>query len=326
MKWGILATGNIASKFANTVNLMKEEGQILTACASRNKEKAQEFAQRFGIKNAYGSYEELGSDPEVEAVYVATPNNMHYENTKMLLLAGKHVLCEKPFTVNKEEAEELFQLAKEKGLFLMEGVWTYHLPAMKKMQELIRSGAIGDVIYARSDYGFVARGARKARKFDSALAGGALLDIGIYNLAFMRMVMGNVNPVAFTSKHHINEFGTDDFSTIQLEYPQDRTATITTCIGIDMPRHAAVYGTKGSILLEDFQAAATLKVHVDGCDAEEITYPIKMGGFEYEIREATKCIAEGKSFSEVMSPSESMALVSYMSEIRESWGLKFDCE
>lgn len=326
MKWGILATGNIAAKFAKTVNLMKEEGQVLAACASRNKEKAEEFAARFGIEAAYGSYEEMAADPNVEAVYIATPNNLHYENTKMCLLSGKHVLCEKPFTVGKVEAEELFAIAKEKGLFLMEGVWTYHLPAMKKMQQLIRDGVIGDVIYARSDFGFVAKGARKARKFDSALAGGALLDIGIYNLAFMRMVMGYVNPVAFTSKHHINEYGTDDFSSIQLEYPADRTATIVTCIGIDMPRHAAVYGTKGSILLEDFQIASGLTVSVDGEEVQKLSFPIEMGGFEYEIREADRCIKAGLSSSDVVPPAESLALLDSMLEIREAWGMTFACE
>ncbi len=326
MKWGILATGTIAAKFANTVNLMKDEGQVLAACASRSKEKAEEFAARFKIAAAYGSYEEMLSDAEVEAVYIATPNNLHYENVNMCLQAGKHVLCEKPFTVGKEEAEELFALAREKGLFLMEGVWTYHLPAMKKMQELLRDGVIGDVIYARSDFGFVAKGARKDRKFDSALAGGALLDIGIYNLAFMRMVMGYENPTAFTSKHHINEYGTDDFSTIQLEYPSDKTATIVTCIGTAMPRQAAVYGTKGSILMKDFQICDELTVSVDGEETQVLSFPIEMGGFEYEIREAERCIRSGLTASPVVPPEETLSLLTTMLEIREAWGLKFACE
>lgn len=326
MNWGILATGNIASKFANTINLMYQENQTLAACASRSTEKASEFAARFSIPKAYGSYEELLTDPSVECIYIATPNNLHYENIKMCLLAGKHVLCEKPFTVTKAEAEELFLLAEEKNLFLMEGVWTYHLPAMKKMQELIQTGVIGDIVYARSDYGFIARGARYARKFDSALAGGALLDIGIYNLAFMRMVMGKENPESFTSRHHINEFGTDDFSTILLEYSAGKTATITTCIGIDMPRNAIVYGKKGSISLKDFQAADQLTVCVDGEEPAIYTYPIEKGGFEYEIREAAKCIAEGKCFSDVVPPSETLALLDTMESIRDSWGMKFACE
>lgn len=326
MKWGILATGNIASKFANTINQMKDEGQELIACASRTGGKAEDFAKRFDIPKAYTFYEEMLKDSEVEAVYIATPNNLHYSNVKMCLNAGKHVLCEKPFTVTKAEAEELFLLAEAKGLFLMEGVWTYHLPAMKKMQELLRNNVIGDIIYARSDYGFIARGARYARKFDSALAGGALLDIGIYNLAFMRMVMGKENPASFTSKHHINEFGTDDFSTILLEYSNGRTATITTCIGIDMPRNAVIYGTKGRIMLKDFQAADELSVFVDGEEPVVYSYPIEKGGFEYEIREASKCIEEGKTCSDVVPPAETLALLDTMMDIRESWGMVFDCE
>lgn len=328
MKWGILATGTIAAKFAGTLVQMKNAGEDAKgcACASRSLEKAKAFAEKYEIEKAYGSYEEMLQDPEVEIVYIATPNNMHYDNIKACLLAGKHVLCEKPFTVTKEEAEEVMALAKEKGLFLMEGIWTYHLPAMKKMQELIQDGIIGEVVYARSDYGFVARGARRERKFKSELAGGALLDIGIYNLALMRMAMNKENAIAFTSTHRLNEYGTDDFSVIQLEYSKGRNATITTCIGIDMARSAVIYGSKGSITMNDFQFCDSIKVKVDGEEEVIYDYPIQMGGFEYEIREAQNCVAQGKTESETVPHQETMALLESMLDIRASWGMKFACE
>lgn len=325
MRWGILATGTIAAKFADTVNQMGD-GQALAACASRTREKADAFAEKYGIARAYDSYEAMLEDREVEAVYVATPNNMHFENCRMCLEAGKHVLCEKPFTVSREEGEKLFALAKEKGLFIMEAFWTRHLPVMKEMQRLIREGAIGEVVWARSEFGFAAGGARKDRKFDSALAGGSLLDIGIYNLGFMRMVMGDEQPESFSSRYHINEYGTDDFSTMILSYPGGKYASITTCIGIPMRREAVVYGTGGSIYLEDFQQAERMVVKQEGKEARTVEIPVEVNGFEYQIREAERCIRLGMTESDVLKHKDTLEILDLMDRIRQSWGLKFACE
>ena len=325
MKWGILATGTIAAKFAETVNLM-EDVQTLAACASRTMEKAEAFRTKYNIARAYDSYEAMMRDPDVDAVYIATPNNMHYGNCVMCLEAGKHVLCEKPFTVDRKEAERLFALAEEKGLFIMEAFWIRFLPALQKMKELIETGVIGDVIWARSDYGFVAKGARKDRKFDSSLAGGALLDIGIYNLGFMRMVMGDIQPESFDSHYHINEYGTDDFSTILLRYPGGKSAVVTTSIGINMTRYAVVYGTKGSISLDDFQHAEKLIVNVEGEDEYVIGLPEEINGFEYQIREVERCVKLGMTTSDVLKAEDTLDILELMERIRTSWGMKFVCE
>lgn len=325
MKWGILATGNIAAKFATTVNLMEDE-QSLAACASRTMERAKEFADRFGIAKAYDSYEAMVQDAEVEAVYIATPNNMHYDNCRMCLEAGKHVLCEKPFTINRREAEELFSLAEEKGLFIMEAFWIRFLPALQELKKLLADGVIGNVVWARSDYGFVTKGARKDRKFDSALAGGALLDIGIYNLGFMRMVMGDEQPEEFSSHYHINEYGTDDFSTILLKYPGGKSACVTTSIGMDMPRQAVIYGTGGSIVLDDFQHAQKFLVKPSEGDAYTVELPEEINGFEYQIREAERCVKAGLNTGEILKKEDTLEILELMDRIRESWGLKFACE
>lgn len=321
MKWAIMATGNIANKFARTINAMKENGeaQELEACASRTLDKAKDFAKQYEIAKAYGSYEEMLADEAVEAVYVATPNNLHYENCKACLNAGKHVLCEKPFTVSATEAKELFLLAKEKGLFIMEGFWIRFLPALQKMQEIIQSGAIGNVMYARSDYGFIAKGARRERKFAPELAGGALLDIGIYNLGFMRMVMGDTNPVEYQANYHLNEFGTDDFSTIMMKYPNGTSAHIATSIGMDIPRNAAVFGTKGAIYLNDFQHADHLKVVINEGETYELDFPILFGGFEYEIREVSNCVRAGKNTSDVLKSSDTMDIIAFMEKLLASF-------
>ncbi len=317
MKWAILATGTIARKFAGTIRSMAAAGedQQLVACASRSQEKAQAFADEFGIPRAYGSYEAMAADPDIEAVYIATPNTMHFENAKMCLNAGKHVLCEKPFTTTKADAETLFALAKEKGLFIMEGFWIRFLPVLQKMMELIRDGEIGDVVFARADFGFAVSGARKIRKFDPSLGGGAMLDIGVYNLGFLRMVMQDADPVSYSIVSHMSEYGTDDFSTVQLVYPGGRSANSTVSIGLVMPHTAAVFGTKGAIYFDEFQSAD--KMTVVPVDKEAYTFesPILHKGFEYQIREVERCVKAGMNSSDILKPEDTIAVTGLMEDI-----------
>lgn len=331
MRWAILATGTIANRFAKTVLQMKDAGeqQEVVACASRNKEKAEQFGSLYGISSekCYGSYEEMVKDADVDAVYIATPNNMHYDNAVLCLNAGKHVLCEKPFTTTAKDDEALYKLAEEKGLFIMEAFWIRFLPCLIKMQEIIASGQIGEVVSARSDYGFIAKGARKDRKFAKELAGGALLDIGVYNLGFMRMVMGDRQPVDYTADYHINEYGTDDFSSITLRYKKATgtefgeyaTAHITTSIGLDIPRNAAIYGTKGNIFFDDFQNASRMKVCVSGEEPVEYNFPIEIGGFEYQIREVEACVKAGKNTSDVLKKNDTIEITALMEKMLSEW-------
>lgn len=325
MKWGILAPGTIARKFANTVIGMNDTEETLAAVASRNHEKAEAFAAEFQIPKAYSSYEELVNDPEVEAVYIASPNNLHFAHTMLCLNHGKHVLCEKPFTVNAEEAEILYRTAEEKGLFAMEAFWIRFLPLYEKLQEIIVSEQYGKLRHARVNYGFVANGARRERKFRSDLAGGALLDIGIYNLGFLYMMMGCV-PESFTSEVEINEYGTDSFSALQMKFPEGRTAQSMQAIGIVMDRQAALYFDEAEIDLPDFQNAREAVVKPTGGDAYTISCPFEVNGFEYEIREVTICIHEGKTHSDRHRPEDSLAVIRLMDQIRASWNMKFECE
>ncbi|MDO5351095.1 MAG: Gfo/Idh/MocA family oxidoreductase [Lachnospiraceae bacterium] len=325
MKWGILATGTIANKFAKTIAALPQEEETLAAVGSRRLDTAQTFARTYHIPKAYGSYEDLCADPEVEAIYISTPNNLHYEHAKMCLNAGKHVLCEKPFTTNADDAQALYALAQEKGLFIMEAFWIRFLPVLKKMRQLIQSGEIGAVKHIRCDFGFLSSGARKDRKFNSSLGGGALLDIGIYNLGFVHMITG-CPPTHFTSNVSINEYGTDDFSTITLEYPGGITAAVTTSIGMLMPREAVVFGTKGSIYLPDYQQAQTMTVRPYDGNSYEIAIPFEINGFEYQVREASRCVAANMTTSDILKPEDSLAVLQLMDDIRESWGMKFTFE
>ena len=325
MKWGILAAGTIAAKFARTVNAMAAEGEMPVAIGSRSMEKAQKFADEHGIRKAYGSYEELAADPDVEAIYIATPNNMHYENALLCLNAGKHVLCEKPFTTNSEDARKLYAIALEKHLFIMEAFWIRFLPLYDRLMKIVRSGEYGELRHARCEYGFIAQGARRERKFRSELGGGALLDIGIYNLGFLHMIMG-ASPLSFTSEVHLNEFGTDDFSVLQLCYPDGRTAHSLQTIGMQIERRGALYFDKASVYLPDFQEAFSMTVKPVGGEAYTVECPPDVNGFEYEIREVTRCVGKGLSHSDVFTPEDSVAVLRLMDEIRESWGMKFSFE
>ena len=318
MKWGILATGTIARKFASTINQLSSEGEILTAVGSRSLDSARAFADQFSIPTCYGSYEQLAADPEVEVIYVATPNTLHYENCKLCLKHGKHVLCEKPFTTTPSEAEALYRLADEKHLFIMEALWTRMLPSYMKLRELI--GRIAPVQSITCQYGFVAEGARKDRKFNAQLGGGALLDIGIYNLGFLQHVMGMEPSAIETESVHISEYGTDDFSKLRLTYPGGAVAESIQTIGQVLDRSVHIIGANGSVYLPDFQCCEEIVLNGD----EHLRYPFDINGFEYEIRETVRCIHEGKTHSDVYKPQDSIALMKLLYDIRTGWGVEFD--
>ncbi len=327
MKWGILATGTIAKTFADTVTHMNIEGEpeTLTAVGSRSMDSALAFAAKHGIPRAYASYEALVNDPAVDAVYIATPNSMHYENALLCLNAGKHVLCEKPFTTNAEDAEKLYALANEKNLLIMEGLWTLFIPAYAKIRELISRGVIGKVRHVRAEYGFIARGARKARKFDSSLAGGALLDVGIYNLGFLKTVFGKLSE-DFTTICHINEYGTDDLSTVQFRFGNGASAQIMQSIGVDAGRPAVIYGEKGKIVIPDYQRCEAFSVITWDGKEEFFRFPFEASGFEYEIRSFTETVDRHSVKTESYPPEASLDILRTLDRIRNAWDLRFSFE
>lgn len=317
MKWAILATGTIAKKFAQTVGQMADES--LVAVGSRRLDSARAFAEQFRVPRAYGSYEALAADSEADAVYIATPNTLHYENAVLCLEHGKHVLCEKPFTINPSQAEALYRLARERGLLIMEALWTRMLPLYAELRRRLDGGAIGRLKRIACQYGFVAEGARKDRKFDSALGGGALLDIGIYNLGFLQMLTGSDPLSVTTAELRINDYGTDEYSKLILRYPGDVTAESVQTIGEVLERTARIVGTEGVIELPDFQCAETMTVN-----GETVSMPFEINGFEYEIRAFSRWAAGGRA--PVYTPTDSVALMRLLYEIRKRWGMVFEGE
>ena len=321
MKWGILATGNIANKFAATIRQMEGEGETLAAVGARRAESAAAFAAQYGIPHAHGSYEALAADPSVEAVYVATPNSLHAACVRLCLEHGKHVLCEKPFTLTAAGAEELYALAQARGLFLMEALWIRFLPLYARLRELLAAGAIGQVRRVACQYGFVAQGARRERKFRSELGGGALLDIGVYNLGFLQMALGLPAQVE-TEEVRFTEYGTDAYSRLRLTWADGCEAVSVQTIGQVLERRALLEGTEGSICLPDFQHAEAMTLRT-AAGEQELRFPFEINGFEYQVREASRCAAAGRTASAAYPPADSVALTALMEQIRAGWGMRF---
>jgi len=240
----------------------------------------------------------------------------------LCLQKGKHVLCEKPFTTCAKDAEELYAFAEERRLFLMEGVWIRFLPLYNELKKILRSGELGEIKHMSVQYGFIANGARRERKFRSELGGGVLLDIGIYNLTFLHMLTGQT-PESFTSVVHMNEYNTDEYSVLQLVYPDGVTAHSLQTIGMQIDRKAAILCSKGAVYLDDFQHAERMLVKPNEGEERIIELPFEYNGFEYEIREVSRCVAEGKTYSDRFTPEESLAVLKTMDEIRESWNMRF---
>lgn len=324
IKWGIISTGAIAHSFAQCVANMGGE-TVIAAVGSRDEVSAREFADEFGIAKAYGSYEALASDPDVDIIYIGTPHSMHYENMLLCLEHGKNVMCEKSFTVTAKQAEEIFSLSKQKNLFVMEAFWTKFIPIYREVEKIISDGAIGKINFVAAQYGYCTSDMRAIRKFDPNLAGGALLDIGVYNIGFACMMLG-YNPKEVFSTAVMGGAGTDELSGIILRYENGAIAQLTTAIQTEIPVLGCVYGTKGRIIIPEFKNPKRIEVILQNGPGftKEQTY--QSTGFEYEIREAEHCVARGKTQSDIMTAEQSIAVMRIMDRVRSIWGMKFSFE
>ena len=320
LRWGILSTGVIAKNFAEIARRMG--GVELAAVASRNAQSAEAFGEAYGIAKRYASYEALAADPEVDIVYVATPHSRHYADMKLLIGAGKHILCEKSFTTDAAQAVEVLRMARERGVFVMEAFWTKLIPVYREVERLIADGAIGEVRSVTAQYGYTT--GREARKFDAALAGGTLLDIGVYAIGFACMMLGySFDDVL--SQLILNEAGTDATDAILLR--RGRAVAQLTCgIGFNMPTHGAVYGTKGHIDIPEFKNPERVTLFVDGEKPRVIEHPFEVNGYEYEIREAERCVSESKLQSELMTWEQTVSVMRIMDEVRRQNGMRFPFE
>ncbi len=313
MRWGIAATGAIAGSFAT--GLAETEDAELAAVASRTTERAQAFADEHGFARAHGSYEALAEDPEVDVVYVASPQNRHCDDTLLFLEGGKHVLCEKPFAMTPAEGERMVAAAQDRGLFLMEAMWTRFLPAYVTLRELLDEGRIGEVQLVEADFGFSLPFDPDHRLFDPERGGGALLDLGVYPVQLARFVLGPPDRVAAAG--HIGATGVDEAVGAVLHHPGGHLAVVKTAITMQMTCTARIAGTAGSIELPAFMhCPGALTVVSPVGEREELVRPIEGQGLRYQVPEVHRCVAEGRLESDVMPHAETLGILETLDEIR----------
>lgn len=327
LKWGIISTGAIAKVFADTVAAMNKLGENIEirAVASRNPETAKQFALRHNIAVSYGSYEELASDADIDIIYIGTPHNLHYENMMLCLRHGKHVLCEKPFTVTAAAAREVYAFAKEKNLFVMEAFWTKFIPLYREVEKIIADGVIGDIRIVTAQYGYCTSEDRAARKFAPELAGGSLLDIGVYNIGFAAMILG-YSPRSILSSVSLNSMGTDDYSAILMKYEDGKVAQLTTAIQTEIPVFGCIYGSLGHIRIKDYKNPQSIEVVMNDGQTRRVEQKFDVNGYEYQIREAESCINVGRICTDILTPEQSVAIMEIMDCVRSSWKMKFPFE
>lgn len=324
IKWGIIGPGSISRKFATGLQALDDA--TLYAVASRSQDKADAFGDEFGAEKKYNNYEALVNDPDVDAVYIGTPHTFHKPHTLMCLNAGKPVLCEKPFAVNAAEAREMVALAREKNIFLMDAVWTRYFPVMIKLRELLAAGAIGDVMLVQADFGFrMGSVMPEHRLFNPDLAGGALLDVGVYPIQFASMVYGK-QPESIVSQATLGTTGVDEVSVSVFKYSDYEMATITTAIRMNTLHEVRVFGTEGIISIPDWWHPTEMTVQAKGQPSETHTFDLDGNGYNYEAAEVGRCIRAGLTESDVMPWAESIAIMETMDTIRAQWGLTYPSE
>lgn len=333
VKWGILGSGNICSDFTSGLTSL---GYPIKAVAASKLEKAQAFAKTFRIETAYGSYEELANDPQVQVVYVGTVHSMHLEHAKLMIAAGKHVLCEKPVTLNLDQANELISAAKSKGVFFMEAMWTRFFPMYKQLAVTIKE--IGEIVHFIGDFGFVAPTTIQ-RLFDPAIGGGGLLDIGIYPIAAAFFAFGHATPSEVKAVGILSDTGVDVNGSVILKFPTG-SASLSYTLLAQTPGEQLIIGTEGSIRIHNPSHAPTsftlsTSTRTDSQD-KKFDFPLPKNaesnpplnfpnsqGMQYQATAVATAIANSLVECPEYPPSETLEIMKVMDEIRKQIGVKY---
>jgi predicted dehydrogenase len=320
VRWGILGTGKIARAFAEA--LKDTPGAILAGVASRGIDSAKAFAREFGAAAAYGSYQALADAGDVDIIYIGTPHPMHAENALMALNAGKGVLCEKAFTMNRREAEAVVALARTKKLFLMEAMWTRFMPALAEVRRIIASGEIGQVQHLTADFGFTATQGPEHRVFNPDLGGGALLDLGIYPLSIAAALLGPV--VSVRAQAEMGATGVDVTTGFTLLHEGGGMSVCACSLRARTPCELTVSGELGSVRMNtQFHRTKSVSVVLADGTSRTAQTPFIGNGYAHEAIEAQRCFLAGQIESPDMTHDETLALMGVMDAIREQIGLRY---
>lgn len=326
MKLGILGAGFIAHVMADTVQRMQAAGHgevELYAVAAREEDRARDFARQYGMPCAFGSYEAMLQDPAVDFVYIATPHSHHYRHIKLCVDHGKPVLCEKAFTVNARQADDVLRRARARGVLVTEAIWTRYQPMRRMLDEVLQSGVIGRPQLLTANLGYAMT--QNRRIVDPALAGGALLDVGVYALNFAEMVFGRADGVQGLCTKH--ETGVDLTDSITLTWADGRAAHLTAAANAVTDRYGAVYGTDGYLLVENINNPQKITVF-DGHNrpVRELPCPPQLTGYEYELLETVRCLEQGLVECPSMPHAETVHMMEVMDHLRAQMGIVYPCE
>ncbi|MDD5133783.1 MAG: Gfo/Idh/MocA family oxidoreductase [Phycisphaerae bacterium] len=324
IRWGIIGTGAISHHFARGLGVLADAQ--LVAVASRTKGSADKFGEEFNVPHRHIGAEAIAADEDVDVIYIGTPHPMHVSDTLASLAGGKAVLCEKPFAMNSSEVMQMVACAKKNKLFLMEAMWTYFLPAITEVRRLITSGAIGEIRLVQSTFGFRCQWDPQSRLLNPVLGGGALLDVGVYDIAIAQMAYGR-EPVRINSMAHIGQTGVDEQGAMIFGYDNGAMAVLTYAVRTQAVNEAAIYGTDGYIrILPNFWHAERIIVKAGQADEKEIKFEMVGNGYNYQAVEVMQHLRSGKTESSIMPLSTSIAMMKTMDRVRAQWGLTYPME
>lgn len=323
INWGIIGCGSIAAAFADEID---ETGiGKLVAVYGRNKERVENFTERFSIDKSYNNIEEFLKDENIDAVYIATPHNSHMGYAEKCITNKKHVLCEKPFSYNYESGKRILDLARENNVFIMEALWTLFLPAVKKAKEWVLEGKIGKVNLITANFGFKSESKDPlSRLYNPELAGGALLDVGIYDILISNYIMGKV-PEIISANAVNTKTNVDETTVMNFKYEDGALASLTCSISSATENTAVIYGEKGKITIPYFWSAKEAFLESEDRN-ESFKDDYDKAGYKYEIIEASRCIENSERESKEAPHKLTLELAEIMDEIRRQIGVKYPFE
>lgn len=323
VRFGILGTGVIAGQLAAA--FADAAGCELVAVGSRKAASAEAFAERWHVPTAHGSYEALCADPQVDVVYVATPNALHCDNTLLAIANGKAVLCEKPFAINATEARRMVAAARDRGVFLMEAMWTRFLPLWTELRARIADGAIGEGRLLSADFGFRADYEPDTILFNPAMGGGALLDVGVYPVALAHMLWGPPDTLTAVATKTPN--GVDDQTAAALQFPTGAIALISASLSTETHQDATLSGTKARLRIHrPWWRPDTATITNEDDSTEEIHLGFLGNGYPHELLEVARCVRQGLQESPTMPLSETIAVMETLDKIRTAIALRYPME
>lgn len=314
VRWGVIGLGRIAHSFAS--DIASVANAELVGVAARNGDRAEKFARRYNVPKAYAGYEDLYSDPDIDAVYVATPHNHHLQNCSDILRAGKAVLCEKPLVLTPTECQQLMAIAEATGGYLMEGMWTWYLPAIRRALGWVEAGRIGDILHIKADFGYPFTYSEELREYDASLGASVTLEMGIYPIAIARLFMGR-SPTSIQVSGRRAPNGVEDDLTAILDYG-DAMATLGTSFRCKLQNCAYIIGTEGYIAIPDFWGASECGLYAVDTRIDHFSESRGSFGYNYQIGEVSADIIAGRTQSPVIPLATSLALQEDMLAIRDA--------